>query len=169
MLHVFTLFCFGGSIALPTMEASGQRSHGPKETAESWWKRHQATGHQLVEVAAVAACGAPSKPSKHKLAFLARRVCGKLTIKLDKRGRSSEWRRLRETLPKNEKVEKGLDLLKEVGFRSMEYLKESVGEIKARIEAGLAENQELETENQKLQAKVSEFEAKNQELETEKK
>ena len=167
MLHVFTLFGFVGSIALPTMEASGQRSHGPKETAESWWKRHQATGHQLVEVAAVAACGTPSKPSKHKLAFLARRVCGKQTSKLDKRGRSSEWRRLRETLPKNEKVEKGVDLLKEVGFRSMEYPKESVGEIKAQIEAGLAENQELETENQKLQAKVSEFEAKNQELETE--
>ncbi len=106
MLRVFTLFGFVGSIALPTMEASGQRSHGPKETAESWWKRHQATGHQLVEVAAVAACGTPSKPSKHKLAFLARRVCGKQTIKLDKRGRSSEWRRLRETLPKKEKVEK---------------------------------------------------------------
>ena len=47
MLHVFALFGFVGSIALPTMEASGQRSHGPKETAESWWKRHQATGHQL--------------------------------------------------------------------------------------------------------------------------
>ena len=90
MLHVFALFGFVGSIALPTMEASG---------------------HQLVEVAAVAACGTPSKPSKHKLAFLARRVCGKQTIKLDKRGRSSEWRRLRATLPKNEKVEKGLDLL----------------------------------------------------------
>ncbi len=49
----------------------------------------------------------------------------------------------------------------------MEYPKESVGEVKAQIEAGLAANQELETENQKLQAKVSEFEAKNQELETE--
>ena len=51
MLHVFALFGFVGSIALPTMEASGQRSDsavsGPKETAESWWKRHQATGHQL--------------------------------------------------------------------------------------------------------------------------
>ena len=54
-----------------------------------------------------------------------------------------------------------MNLLKEVEFRSMEYPKESVGEIKAQIEAGLAENQELETENQKLQAKVSEFEAKS--------
>ena len=46
MLHVFALFGFVGSIALPTKEASGQRSDsavsGPKETAESWWKRHQA-------------------------------------------------------------------------------------------------------------------------------
>ncbi len=128
---------------------------------------------QLVPYVAPEECAeqlsAPTSPElKFSKAKFVYRICGKQTIKLDKRGRSAEYRRKFETSPRKEKTKQMAQQLLEFKRTSTKLGKECLGVVTEQWEKIVRDCEAVVKERDELKAKLSSLESENKRLKEEK-